>query len=360
MKHFYYLCLLFSSLILSCKEADFEPKNAVLNLEAVYHFDEIKEGNFIVQFSFDRNGVLWIATFNNGLLRVENGNVVAYNTSNSTIAGDMINDLFIDHENQVWVGTDLGFSVFKENSWLTYNMVNVPLFRDLISEICINKKGQILVGNGSSIGGGLSFFDGSEWKGITPGNSALPSSIINEIETDANGDFWIGTAMFQGSGGLTKLSDGEIRQVYSQDQSELLYNAVDHIEVNEQEVWLGYSIPYINMTGIADGGLQKISLSNEKVESFFPYDTKLLSNRIKGLKVTSSGDIWFITTPDDPFCIDCISGIGLMDKQGQFTVYSGVNDELPLNQYFAWLDEYQSEIYVASEREIMKVVRTNR
>jgi len=156
----------------SCKDKDDDPKPAIEGktfiAEEVYKFNEIKEGNFITQFEFDNNNVLWIATFNNGVIRVENKAVTSYNADNSNIGSDNINDLFIDPNNQVWIATNKGFSVFENGSWRRYDTTNTSLFENFVSEIGVNRSGEILVGNGRAGSGGLLLYSNSTWKTFTP------------------------------------------------------------------------------------------------------------------------------------------------------------------------------------------------
>lgn len=326
-------------------------------VDEVYKFNEIKEGNFITQFEFDTNGVLWVATFNGGVLRVENKEVTQYKADNADIGSDTINDLFIDPNNQVWIATNKGFSLFEKGEWRKYDTSNTPLFENYISEVGVNKSGDILVGNGRAGTGGMLLYSNGSWRTFTSENSAIPSTIIKEIETTSAGDFWVGTSMFQGKGGLVKVSDGAIEQVYDATTSGLLYNAVDNIELTDNdELWLGYSVLYHDIIGYPDGGIQKLSPGSGDISSWFPYDTKQISNRILSIKLSKDGDLWFSSTSDE--LPNCIHGLGVLNKDGSFDILSAVNYEIAANIYIPWVtDDKDGSIFIANENRILKVTR---
>lgn len=85
-------------------------------------------------------GVVWVATDGNGLYRVDlnsvNDRVVSFNTTNSSISYDYINDISMDSQGVLWIsylGNGIGlfdsrnWSVRNSNDWYLYNSTNSSL-----------------------------------------------------------------------------------------------------------------------------------------------------------------------------------------------------------------------------------------
>ncbi len=298
----------------------------------VYRLPEIKDGNFIKQFEFDRDGVLWVGTFNGGIYRVKDNVATPYNTANSGLGSDIIRDIFIDHTNKVWVATLKGFSQFQNEQWITYDLSNTPLFDNYISEICINKSGDILLGNGRAGSGGLVLKRNGSWQKITPDNSELSSSIIEEIETTDNGDFWVGTGQWQGNGGLFRISEGKIINSYSSKNFNLLHNAVDNIEViDNNAIWLGYNVPYLNTVG----GIQTFNELTKHTSTFIPALTNKISNRVLSMKLSKDGDLWFSATIDN----SGVAGLGVINKDGSIDILSSGTSGMASNIFIPYVTE---------------------
>ena len=61
----------------------------------------------------DRDGALWIGTFDSGLLRVFHGTTTRFGLRNG-LTGDLVTALFEDREGTIWVGTTNGLDRFRE------------------------------------------------------------------------------------------------------------------------------------------------------------------------------------------------------------------------------------------------------
>lgn len=348
------LLSLLSLLTLSCEENVDNIKLVTFELEEILKL-ELEENNFITQFEYDHEDVLWVGTFNGGVLKVGTEGVTRFSTENSPIGDGRINDIFIDHHNKVWIATDRGASVFDGEDWFTYNMSNAPLFQGFVSEVAVNQFDQVLIGNGVAGKGGLLLYEEGEWQSFTPENSILPSNIINEIEIDNTGDFWIGTSMYMGRGGIVKISQGTVEKVFNSNQG-FLYNAVDNLEINDSTIWLGYEVYYLDEVGYPDGGIQQINKEGIVLGSWFPADTKAVSNRVNNMMLSSMGELWFTTINDD--CINCINGIGVLSNEKKFDVLSAVNYAIESNIYITCITEHPQEgIHIAQEDKIYKVKR---
>lgn len=345
------LAILFSN----CEESD-SPKANTIKLVELLTLNDLDTDDFIVDFQFDTNGILWVASFYGDLYRIANNDTVIFNELNSPLQSDKINDIFIDYKNRVWIATNNGFAKYENGNWEINDMENTPLAISRVSQIAVNRKDEILIGNGSAIEGGLLFLtsDGL-WKNYNTNNSKLPCTLTYEIELTEDDNFWISTAQYQGFGGVVKFENETITDVFNK-YSGLLYNHIDNIEITSQHIWIGFWVGIFDKSAFPDGGIQRVDLESNNITNFFPNETSLVSNRITAMKLSSDNLLWFATSIDDPGCINCLSGIGVILKNEDIIAISALNSDVISNDYFTELNEdFEGNMYVATEKSIYRL-----
>ena len=351
------LLLSFAALLfIGCKNQDSDPEPVIqtIKLSEVHNLAMLDNEDFIVDFQFDQSGTLWVVAFWSGLYRLSGDEITSFNTSNSPLPDNRINDIFIDYLNRLWIATNNGFAKYDHETWEVYTIENTPLAIPRISQISVNKQEEILLGNGDVLNGGLLFRNQEGiWKSFTAGNSNLPCNVIYEIELTESDDFWISTAQFQGVGGVVKFENETIGQVLNVENSGLLYNHIDNIEIDEENIWIGYWAAIFNEFGVPEGGIQRVNPESNNIMSFFPNETELVSNRITAMKLHSDNSLWFATVVDDPGCENCFSGIGVIPASGNIVAVSALNSDIASNIYYTKLNEDNlGNMYVASEHSL--------
>ncbi|MDN5211873.1 two-component regulator propeller domain-containing protein [Fulvivirgaceae bacterium BMA12] len=344
-------------LFTACRDDDSGALPSTIHLEEAYHLETMKTGNFIVDFQFAKDEILWVGTFNGGIFQLSGTEVKTFNTANSPLPDNHINDLFIDHLDRLWIATGHGFAMYDKGHWEVYTSANAPLAVDHVSEIAVNKKNEILLGNGNVIDGGLLFrSESGNWKAYTDSNSKLPCNVIHEIEIAPDGSFWISTAQFHGKGGIVKFENEDITEVLSVENSGLLYNFVDNIEITDRDIWIGYEVAIFNQSGFPDGGIQQIDFRSSSPASYFPNEKALVSNRITAMKLDVSNSLWFATGIDDPACENCFAGIGVLLENKEILAISASKVNLPPNAFFTKLNgDNHGNMYVAHESSLYRL-----
>ncbi len=356
----YIIHLLILACLLSftaCRNDDADAVPSTIHLEEAHHLETMKTGNFIVDFQFAKDEILWVGTFKGGVFQLSGSEVRIFNVANSPLPDNRINDLFIDHLDRLWIATGQGFAMYDKGHWEVYTSANAPLAVDQVSEIAVNKKNEVLLGNGNVIEGGLLFrSESGNWKAYSDSNSKLPCNVIHEIEIAPDGSFWISTAQFQGKGGIVKFENEDITEVLSVENSGLLYNFVDNIEITGQDIWIGYEVAIFNQSGFPDGGIQQIDLRSSSPSSYFPNEEALVSNRITAMKLDVSNALWFATGMDDPACENCFAGIGVLLENKKILAISASKVNLPPNAFFTKLNgDSHGNMYVAHERSLYRL-----
>lgn len=347
-----------AGVLIQCKKNDLDVETPIeIHLSEVVKLDASDELDFITDFHFMSDETIWIGTFNNGIYQVLRDQIVNHNAMNSLLPNNRINDIFIDYKNRVWIATDDGFAKYQNNAWEVYDVENTPLVTPRVLQIAVNKNDEIIIGNGNAEDDGLLFrSQNGIWKAYTTKNSRLPCSYILDIEVNQDDDFWISTGQFQGRGGIAKFKGQEITEVYDIEQSGLLYNWIDNIEVSDDYIWLGFMVPIYNESGIPEGGIQRLNLNNGEIESFFPNSAGEISNRVTAMKRHSDNSLWFTTILDDPECQRCYSGIGRLSVNNEFIIASSRNADITSNAYFPKLNEdFNGDMYVASDLTIYRI-----
>lgn len=237
----------------------------------------IQTGTFEVQFSkpMDTNQSPQLEFYDN-----IKGTWSQYNTSNSVFPSNNVGAIAIEPNGTKWFAIQdpiapSGYGVrFDGISWTVYNSADSKLSGPPTA-IAIEPNGTKWFGTG---GGGVSSFDGIEWKRYSTSNSGLPSSIVSAIAIEANGTKWFGT-----SAGVASF-DGTTWTVYNTSNSGLPSNSVKAIVIEADGTkWFG----------TWGGGVAKFDGTNWTVyntsNSGLPYDY------VNTIAIEANGTKWFGT-----------------------------------------------------------------
>lgn len=284
-------------------------------------------------------GNLWIAT-NKGLFKVNNNTkrrTALYTTSNSKLASNMINFVFVDEQDQMWVGTDNGIAIVnKKGKWkiyekghsmesMTYNAEGLWLVSDQsmwvidqfgrwydaalnkglkdgpVRDITTDKDGRLVLASNSLV----RYNPYIEEIHSYSDDLGFIAKQTNTIEGDANQDIWIGTE----SDGLYLLSFGDTKIL---DLTALMTvakkiscdgNNTGSIEVKAsggnppyKYKWSDRSLNGKRVTNLTEG-TYKVTVTDKNNNSFAaelelnnPYPFNLTFEEIKGITKATNSD----------------------------------------------------------------------
>ncbi|MBN2102641.1 choice-of-anchor D domain-containing protein [bacterium] len=114
-------------------------------------------------------------------------------TEEVTLAPDGITatyvlDMTVDNENNLWVGTDQGLWVLKNETW-EWETVDPDLPSNIIRALTVSKSGNLWIGTSQ----GLVKYAPGDTSWYTVKNSGLIDNGINDLAFDINGNLWVGT-----------------------------------------------------------------------------------------------------------------------------------------------------------------------
>jgi signal transduction histidine kinase/ligand-binding sensor domain-containing protein len=157
----------------------------------------------------DRDGNLWVATDDAGVVRIAGGAVERYRHTDG-LSGDSVWALFEDREGIVWAGTTSGIDSFRDPRVVTFSAVQ-GLGKDLAAGIVASRDGTVWVSNNGS----LDRITKGTVTSISQGNG-LPGTQVTAMLEDRAGNMWVGV-----DDGLYLFKDGRFRRVPEPDHQPL-------------------------------------------------------------------------------------------------------------------------------------------
>ncbi|NIM94590.1 MAG: hypothetical protein GTO18_12895 [Anaerolineales bacterium] len=144
----------------------------------------------IYSLAEDQSGRIWIGGLNGLTLYDRERFVATFTPDNSDLPDEKINALLVDHENNLWAGTEAGLALLEASDWTVFTTAD-GLPSDSIYDLAQLGDGRIAI----STSGGLSLYD----KGIfTTQTLPIPSSNL-PLTVDEQGRLWAGSAVLNGN-----------------------------------------------------------------------------------------------------------------------------------------------------------------
>jgi ligand-binding sensor domain-containing protein/signal transduction histidine kinase len=132
----------------------------------------------------DRQGVLWIGTSGNGLVRRYRNRNEGFQRKDG-LADDFVTALAEDHEGNIWVGTRDGLNQFTDVKFPTYSTTEGIAGKEVLS-VSTSRKGGVWVTTET----GLTYFDGTEATNYSTGAGFQTPYLKQSLEA-RNGDLYL-------------------------------------------------------------------------------------------------------------------------------------------------------------------------
>ncbi|MAE18444.1 hypothetical protein CMK12_05840 [Candidatus Poribacteria bacterium] len=239
-----------------------------------------------------KNGTVWLAT-DEGVAMYDGKMFETYTTSEG-LAGNRIfaicsaeKDIGLKSEGsggKIWFATNGGISSFNGRNFKSYTAEDSGLpsnnvlsaYRDLKDDIWFGTDNGIIRYNTL-----LDRFEGKKQKSDRDwGIRALPDDMINDIAGDVHGNIWLAT-----NGGVVRLHDRKIDLVVTMSDS-LPDHRVNAIASDGSNgMWFG-----------TEGGAAHFD--GEKITSVLTKADGLFSSRIRSIFLDGEGNVWFGTDQD--------------------------------------------------------------
>ncbi len=228
--------------------------------------------NQILNILEDSEGNTWLASFGQGSIMFKDEKFLSYGSAED-ITGNQVLSIFIGSDDMFYTATEEGFTCFKKEGNQIRKVRHCSLaqgLNDMGATTITEYRARILIGTNN----GINVFDGRNLSGFQY-NYRLPDLKINALFTDSRNNLWIGTG-----GGYGKFT-GDNLFTMSEDEG-LINNEVQTIiEDSRGRIWMG-----------TFKGLVKLQ---DTTYSDFNEEDGLTFLRINSLAEDPAGNIWIGT-----------------------------------------------------------------
>jgi ligand-binding sensor domain-containing protein len=273
---------------------------------------------------FVEDGVAWIGTYSNGLLKYDPNDK---SPISSILPNIRIWDMDVDSQGNVWIASD-GLIKYDGRKFTYFTTENSDIPEDIVWSIAIDSEDKIWIASNRSGLGGLATFDGSNWEIYTPENSALPVNMVHWIEIAENDNVWLSLSEKTSSPYLVKIA-GDVWTVYSKEELGFTPNWLGKIQLNSKNelvceiddlggsidktrpivfIFNGQSseqIQFANMWNIKSFSLDdedniwcydRYGLAIHDGDSLFFYDDNFNDAEVFAIEQANDGKMWIGTT----------------------------------------------------------------
>lgn len=198
-----------------------------------------------------------------------------FNEANSPLPNNTIRCLLVDHQDDLWVGTDNGLAHLSAGIWTVYTAANSGLGDNYVRALAVDADNNIWIGTTLS---GLIKFDGSTWQSFNIFNSGIPDNYIKTISVDLTGKKWLGTAE-----GLCSFDDTNWT-TWTTANSSLFTDNISSIGVglnNEKYI------------GTINGGLTYMDNNSNITGNYYILNSGVPDNSTLKVQIDSLGKPWY-------------------------------------------------------------------
>jgi RHS repeat-associated protein len=173
--------------------------NGVAMLDAneewtIYRTADGLAANLVYAVAVDTDDNIWFGT-SNGVTKKAGNNWTTYTTADG-LASNTVYAVAAGEDGVIWFGTDSGLNrLATGDNWTTFDTNNSGLLGNIIQDIAIDGENNIWLASlvSTSSGGGVSvLLAGGGWHTYTPDNSGLANAFVRSIAVDRSGRKWIG------------------------------------------------------------------------------------------------------------------------------------------------------------------------
>ena len=292
-------------------------------------FKEIKQadnGSYkdIRRIISTKDGVLWIASYNQGILLSDGDKILRQLTRRDGLTSTKIQTLNKDENGNIWIGTnDRGINIwYSKNQKFTTLTTHQGLVNNNVNTIIEDSWGNIWIGTS---GGGVSKYSGQQFEHFTK-NEGLKGNYINALEKDKQGQIWVATSsngiqIYKGDkfihfGDNSTLNNTSCKAIFEDRLGHIWFGTIDNgLTVFLDSLFLTFTIE----TGLAGNFINKITqdtlgnlwissessgitkiawndtIPSNSIFTTFTTDNGLPTNRINDLHIDNKNRIWVAT-----------------------------------------------------------------
>ncbi len=238
--------------------------------------------NSLYSIYIDNDGIIWIGSTNNGLIKFDGVNFTTFNMSNSPMKGNYASSITSDKFNNLWItaihpgaGNQGALMKFdRVNNWSFYNTTNSGISNGNNMKVAIDSNNTVWV-----CWFKLSKFNGTTWVTYDSTNSPIKFSALREIYVDKFNNKWVGVDGY----GLYKLTNDTNWTYYNPLNSGFGGTNVNKIKEDDSgNLWIT----------VGFHGLSKYNPSSNQWQNWTPENSGLITGHPWGLWVDKENVKW--------------------------------------------------------------------
>jgi len=203
---------------------------------------------------------------------------IIYDTSNSSVPSNSVNDIVVDQLNRKWISFyEAGILKIDSTAWTLYNTSNSNIPTNSFSTINIDNEFNFWGGTGNL----LTKFDGTNWLVYGIPDSTFPGHSISSIVFDSLNNVWFLKNInfpISSTHYLMKFRDDSVWETHLTLE---LANGHRQLLLNNQSIWIG------------DG--EGLYLFENDSLQYFPPPTGPVGLYATDIKIDNSNNIWLAT-----------------------------------------------------------------
>lgn len=272
----------------------------------------ILEGYNVNAIEFDRNGIAWIGTSKQGLIRYGADGMYIYNSQNSIISDTMIiYDLDFDPEGNLWIGAEKLLE-FDGNEFRIHDPAEGGERFEYIQRVKVDSRGLVWLTVCIMGGCRLMNFDGSNWELFTIESfEGCPTNFTDIFVIDRMDNTWF--PLTNNSFMRLACYTGTDWRIYTDQELDIGSIFIGDLDVNSKNKICG-SIDYSLISNALNPG-PDIFIFDGDTTNKTTYDTLY---DIRSIFVDKQDNIW---------CINYTGGIGVFDGKEWYrndTIFKGI------------------------------------
>lgn len=280
--------------------------------------------NTVNDICIEENNTIWVGTWHKGILRNKNGIWERINAENSNLPGNIIHKIRKDNSNNIWVATYTGLAKISNGEINQYTQLNSKLPNNYVSDIDFDASGNIWVGTQN----GLAKFDGlNNWEIYKTNNSEIPANFITTVLVDNSDNIWFGTNSFS----TIKFDKISLWNSYQSDESQIGDMVNDLIVDKDNLIWVGLA------TSLREGKFGGVFILEQ--DSLRELEFGLSNKHINSFYLDDENNIW----------IGSRSGIVKAKSEDDYQLINASNTKgLPINDVLCVNKDKNNNLWIGT------------
>ena len=242
----------------------------------------------------DNNGLLWIGDGSAGLMNYDGEKFNRWDIR-SGLAGNQVNEIYIEDSNDLWVATGNGISIFNGENFKTIHEYSNPLALNSGEVTSIEKSKDGIYFFGQDVRG-VVVYDPNSLRNIEKADG-IKNGRIGTIGYDNSNRLWI--SQWNGNGGIHRIENEQVVESIHWEDGLPTNQVFDFDFSSDGNMWIA-----------TNSGLAECDLNSKKINKYGK-DDGLQNINIRSLSVDQNDVVW------------CYTPSGLIRYDGEsFTLYT--------------------------------------